>query len=127
MVMPQPRRIIISEPVPPIVAVSAELGLSFDRFELTGVRPESKVAAADADRRPIWMFDAGNPSAAIPIRAVDPVVEAVVEAVQAMLLIACDKPSKERLALVCLAVTIGVLGVENLRRGRDQNSVAPWH
>ena len=124
-IVPEPGGIFVAEPVAPIVAMPAKLRLALDKFKLTGVGLETKVVAAEIRRF------AGrhrlDSSTAAAIGCVNPVVEAVFEAINAMLLIALVETDENRFAHVGLAVTIGVCGVKNFRRGADEHALAPDH
>src|SRR4026209_707374 len=48
-VMPQPRRIVVPEPIPPVIPVPPILRLPFDRLERSMIRAEPYVVPADID------------------------------------------------------------------------------
>ena len=124
-VVPQPGRIFIAEPVPPIVAMTAELGLPFDQFKFSCVRLEPQIMPAEIGR--LTGQHGSNGATAAAVGGIHPVVQAVFEAIDPMLLVAFIETDEERLAHICPAVGVGVLGVENLRRSADEHSFAPGH
>src|SRR5262245_38287043 len=103
----------------------AELRAARNFLEVACVGTETEVMAAQIHHREGGPEFAADEAAAVAIGAVNPVVQAVLETVQAMLLVPFDEPGEERLAFVGFAITVGVLGVENLRRGGDQEAIAP--
>ncbi len=66
-------------------------------------------------------------AAAVAVGPVDPAVEAELEAVDPVLLVALGEPGEEDLAMVGLAVAVAVLGVEDVGRAGDEHAVAPGH
>src|SRR6266446_1610071 len=64
---------------------------------------------------PEQCVDCADLATAVAICAVEPVIQAVLEPVRAMLLIAFNETCEERLANVRFAVAIGVLGVKDFR------------
>ena len=61
-------------------------------------------------------------AAAVAVGAVDPAVQAELEAVEPVLLVALDEAGEEHLAMVGLAVAVAVLGIEDVRGARDQHA-----
>ena len=66
-------------------------------------------------------------AAAVAVGAVDPAVEAELEAVDPVLLVPLAEAREEDLAVVGLAVAVAVLGVEDVGRAGDEHAVAPGH
>ena len=112
-VMPAPVGVIVAEPVAPVVAVPAELGLPALRLERAGVGPEPEIAAPDGGRSRPSSREQDRP-AAVAVGAVDPAVEAELEPVDPVLLVPLDEAREEDLAVVGLAVAVAVLGVEDV-------------
>src|SRR5262249_14504434 len=63
----------------------------------------------------------------VAVRTVHPVIQSPTQAVDAVLRVDFAETSEEHLLLVRLAVTIGVLGVKNVRGASDQHAFAPGH
>ena len=87
-VMPRPVGIVVAEPVPPVVAMPAILRLAALGLELARVRPEPEIAAVD--RRQLSRLQRPHPPAAVAVGPVNPAVQAELEAVESMLLVAFD-------------------------------------
>ena len=68
-----------------------------------------------------------NRAAAAAIGCIHPVVESIFKTVHSMLLVAFVESDEERLAHIRLAIGVGVLGVENLRRSADEHAFTPDH
>src|SRR5262249_23704909 len=64
-------------------------------------------------------------AAAVAVGAVEPVVQAVIKAIGAMLLIAFHEAGEQYFAHVGLAVAVGVFRVKNIRGGADNHAFAP--
>ena len=111
-VVPAPVGVVVAEPVAPVVAVPAELGLPALRLERAGVGPEPEIAAPDGGRLP--RLPREDRPAAVAVGAVDPAVEAELESVDPVLLVPLDEAREEDLAVVGLAVAVAVLGVEDV-------------
>src|SRR5262249_35969619 len=134
--------VVAAEPVAPVVAAAAVLTLPGDGLELAGVGLEAEVAAADVHAPhplPLSPWGRGEPgrrgareslhalddAAGVAVGAVDPVVEAPRQTVDAMLLIAFDEAGEEDDLLVGFAVAVGVFGVENVRGAGNEHALAP--
>src|SRR5207248_11629480 len=85
--------VVVAEPVSPVVAAAAELRLARDRLELAGVGLEAEVAAADV--HDLAGLDRLDHAARVAVGAVEPVVEAPDQAVDAVLLIAFLEAGEE--------------------------------
>src|SRR4051812_47929446 len=103
IIMPEPIRIVVAEPIVPIVPAAAKLGGAFDRFNFTGVWTKTKIAAK-TDRAP-GEFGVGEQcflnceiAPAFAIGAVKPAVHAEFEAVETVLLVAGREPRDKNLA-----------------------------
>src|SRR5439155_21224994 len=96
-IVPEPGGIFVAEPVAPIVAMPAKLCLALDQFELTGVGLETKLVAAEircfAGRHRL------DGSTAAAVGRVNPVVQAVFKAVNAVLLIGVVETDGNRFSL----------------------------
>src|SRR5262245_43530799 len=125
--MPEPGVIRIAEPVTPIVASPAVLRLAFDGPAFAGVGAKPEVPPTDRHGRLFGLEQTSDLSATVAIRAIDPAVESPIESVDAVLLVAFCKSCEQHLAHICSAVAIGVLRVENVRRGADERPFAPGH
>ena len=68
---------------------------------------------------------AANRPADQPVGAVNPVVEAVAQAVDAGLPVAGIEPGEDDFANVGLAVAVGVLGINDVGGGTDQHALLP--
>ena len=75
--------------------------------------------------RPDQCVQSANLAAAVAIGAIEPVIEAILEAIGAMLLIAFNEAREKRFTNVRFAVAIGVLGVKNFGRSADDDSFSP--
>src|SRR5688572_3448441 len=127
--MPEGIAVLGAEPAAPIVAVAAELGGAGLGIKFASVGTKTKIAAAEGDFGAGEMgfdFDGGAVAAVMAAdRAVDPVVEAPAEAVDAELLVTFEEAAEENLAGVGAAVIVGVAQENNFGRGRDDDAVAP--
>ena len=92
-VVPAPVRVVVAEPVAPVVAVAAVLGLAALGLELAGIGAKPEIAAADR-RWSLPVFMRPHVAAAIAVGTVDPAVQAQLEAVEPMLLVALANPVK---------------------------------
>src|SRR5687768_6806613 len=63
-IMPDPGRIVIAKPIPPIVAMPSKLRLAFDRFKGAIIGAKTKVAPGDVN--PFYF------AAAVAVRAIYP-------------------------------------------------------
>src|SRR6185503_15156395 len=116
--MPQPGRIVVAEPVSPIVAMPAVLCIAGFGLELTGVGTKTKVAPADAH--------AVDLPAAVAIRAVNPAIESPLETVHAVLLISGLEAGEQHGALIAFVVAVGGAEEKDVGSGGDDDPVAPW-
>ena len=112
--------VVAAEPVVPVVAVAAELRRPVCGSDVR-VGPDAKIPAAGPHLARSCELDL---AAAVAVGAVKPVVQAPDQAVDAMLLIAFLEAAVQDLALVGPAVAVGVLGVKNFRRTRDEHALA---
>ena len=124
-VMPPPDRMIVPEPVPPVVAVPPELGDARLRLELPAVRPEAEVAAVDA-HHPAGAVGSDHPSAPA-VGPVNPVVETVLEPVHAVLLVPFTESAEEGALEVGFPVAVRVFGVDDFGGGADNHALPPRH
>jgi hypothetical protein len=93
-------------------------------LDLAGVRPDADVAAGHLHllaglERP------HRPLAAVAVGQVDPVVQAERRRVHAELRVALGEPGVEHLVDLGPAVAVGVLQVEHVRGGGDDQAVPP--
>ena len=121
--MPQQRPVVAAEPVAPVVTDAAVLRQPGQRLERAGVGVQPEVPPANVHRRAPG--EAGNAAADQAVGAVHPAVKPVGETVHARLIIGRGKAGKQRTPDVRTPVAVGVLGVENVRRGANQNALAP--
>ena len=121
--VPHRVRVVAAEPIAPVVSTASELRLSRLGIDAAGVRLDPKIATADVDR--LAGFRRTDCSTAVPVGTVDPVVQAPGKPVDPVLLVAFDESLKQHLAPIGPAVTVSVLGIENLGGGRDQDAFAP--
>ena len=95
------------------------------RFDLARVRPIAKVASAQINL--LSGLQAAHLAAEQPAAPVQPAVQPPGEAVQPRLKIMPRKARHIRPHDVGAPITIGILGVEQVRRGADERAFAPWH
>ena len=117
--------VIAAEPVTPVVAAAAELGLAGLSVDQALVGANAKIPAANVQRLP--SLHGLRPAAAVAVGAVDPVIQPPDEAIDAVLLVALGEAGEERLAHVGAAGTGRVFGVEDLRSTGDNHALAPGH
>src|SRR5262245_49625386 len=122
-VVPGPVGIVVAEPAAPVVAMAAVLSLAALGLELAGVRAKAEVAAVD--RRALAGFPRAHHAAAVAVGAIDPAVQAQLESIEPMLLVAFDEAGEEHFAVVGPAVAVAVLGVEDVGGARNQNTAPP--
>ena len=118
--------VVVDEAVIPVVQGHGELGPARNGLEGPVVGPDAKVAADHLDRRDSGRRVPGS-DLAIAIGAVDPVVEAITQAVEPVLGIALAEPGQDDGADVGAAVSVGISEVEDVGRGRDQDASPPGH
>src|SRR2546421_56077 len=97
--------VIAAEPIPPIVAVASKLRLARFRFDqpLVGLDPQivtTQVHLRAGAERP-------RPPTAPAVRAMQPVVQAPAQAIDAQLQVAFAKATVENFALISFAVSVG--------------------
>src|SRR5262245_22187843 len=105
-IMPQQRAVIATEPVIPIIADASLLGEAAGRFEDTGPRLKTKVAATDIDLKArrnagVWRFRARsqvkrtsgamNGAAQKSVRPVNPIIQSQAQAVDTRLVVFGDE------------------------------------
>src|SRR5260221_13964977 len=78
--------VVAAESFAPIVEAGAVLGLPSLDFDFAGLGPDAEIAAGDIDF--LTGFHRTNDAAAVAIGAVNPIIQAVGQSIQAMLLIA---------------------------------------
>src|SRR5262245_26789575 len=120
--MASERHVLAAEPVAPVVTRPALLRPAGGRLDLAGVGLDAEVAVADFELRAVEVRDRTAEKAA---GAVDPAVQAVLEAVDAGLVVVRAEAGEELLDDVGLAVAVGVLGVEDVGGGADEHAVSP--
>src|SRR5215468_3144174 len=89
-IMPEPFAVVVAEPVAPIIAVSTILCLTGLGLECFSVGTKTKIAAIDVHGLALFL-SVGNRAdfaAAVPICAVKPIIQAIIESVHAVLLVA---------------------------------------
>src|SRR5262249_28734437 len=111
-----------AEPVAQVVADPALLREPRDRLQLARVRLDAEVAVAERVGLAVETLDLAAEEAA---GAVDPTVEAALQAVHSGLVGRRPEAAAELLRDVGLAVAVGVLRVEDIRGGADQHALAP--
>src|SRR5262249_49780444 len=122
-VLPGPDGVAVAEPVAPIVAGPAVLRLAALGFEGSVVGPGAEVAALDVAG--LARLDGFDLAAAVAVGAVDPAVEAVLEAVDEVLRVPLSEAGEQDLAMVGLAVAVAVLGIDNVRGRGDEHALLP--
>src|ERR1051326_8257300 len=70
-------------------------------------------------------MNGADSAAAVAVGAVEPVVEAVIEAVDPMLLVAFAKTGEKSHPFVRFAIAVGVLRIKDFWRGADDDALAP--
>src|ERR1051326_178542 len=129
--MPEPDTIVVAEPIAPIVAVPAILGLACLGFKCASVWAKAEVAAVNLDGSSLLRFrPADNTNgvhftAAVAISAVEPVIQTVIEAIHAMLLVAFSETGEQHFFYIGFAVAISVFRIKDFRRGADDDPFAP--
>src|SRR5262249_9173906 len=119
-VVPHRIAVVAAEPVAPVVAAAAVLRLTALQVDLAGVGLDAKIATANVhDLAGLERLDL---AAAVAVGAVDPVVQAPDEAVDAVLLVALGEAGVEDDLLVGLAGAFGVLGVEDVGSAGDEDA-----
>src|SRR3954447_26723459 len=121
--MPEPGRVVVSEPVAPIVAVTPKLRLARDCIDERFIGTDPKIVPAKIygrSCRPLAGRTHGP--ATVAIGPVEPVIEAVFETVGTMLLVAFGKAIEERLAHIRLSISISILRIEDLGRSADDHA-----
>src|SRR5439155_6306158 len=108
-----------------LVAVPAKLCFPGDGFKGAVLRTETEIPSANVGRRPL--FQGSDVASAVPVGAINPIIEAVNEAVCTVLLVAFSKAGEQFLDLVRLSIPVFIFTVENIGRRTDQNSIAPGH
>ena len=66
-----------------------------------------------------------DPAADEPVRAVNPVIQSEAQAVDARLIVLRRETCEQFRHHIGLAVAVGVLGVDDVRRGADEHTLAP--
>ena len=122
-IVPAPVGVVVAEPVAPVVAVPAELSLAALRFEFASVGPESEVSAVDRDR--LAGLGGTDHASAVAVGSVDPAIEAELEPIEPVLLVPWPESCEEHVATVGLAIAVGVLGIEDVRRAGDDDPFPP--
>src|SRR5439155_7731461 len=117
--------VVAAEPVAPIVATAAVLGLAGLGIDQPFIGTDTEVAAANVQFGA--RFDRLDLAAAVAVGAIDPVVQSPGKAVHAVLRIARVKADVERPAHIRLAVAVGVLRVEDFGGRRDDDAASPRH
>src|ERR1041385_5259018 len=64
---------------------------------------------------------------AVAIRAINPIVQAIVETIKTVLLITFVEAGKQHFADVGFSVAVSVFRIDNFRRGADEHAFAPRH
>src|SRR5215212_5645971 len=103
--MPAPGRVVVAEPIAPIVPMPAKLRLSLDQLEGRVIGPKAKIMATEihgflARRGVEHSGDGVNRSPTISVGGIDPVVEAVLKPVDSMLLVAFPKALEKRYTMI---------------------------
>jgi len=123
--LPQPGRVVVAEPISPVIATASELGLGGDAFEFAGVGFESEIASADGEG--LAGGDGFHGAAAVAVGGMDPAVESGFESVEPMLLIAFGEPGEEHASDIGSSIGVGVFRVEQVGRSRHQDAPPPGH
>ena len=122
-VVPADGRVVIAEPVAPVVAAAAKLSLPGLRLEGERVGVKAEVTPTDVDGK---IFTRGTDDAsAVAVGRVDPVVQPVLKSVHAMLLVALDESGEEYFGFVSPEIAVGVAGEQDVRCSTDEDAVAP--
>ena len=123
--MPHRRRVVATEPVPPVVAVATVLRAPRLRLQRSSVGPDAQIPPADID------FLAGlhrfDHAIAVAVRDVNPLIEPPAQTVGAVLLVALTKTAVEHFAVLGDTIAIAVFRIDQIRRGEDKHAGAPGH
>ncbi len=124
-VMLDPRAVVAAELVSPVVSNPSLLGQAGGRLEgpEVGLDPEVATAERHLLAGPLPSDRAADQA----IRAVDPVVEPVGQAVDAGLEILGREPPVEELADVGPAVAVEILRIQDVRCRADEHALLPGH
>ena len=120
--LPQPGGVVVAEPVTPIIATTAELGLGRDGLHLAGVRIHPQIASANGQG--LAGLETFHGPAAIAVGEVKPAVETPFESIEAVLLIALGEAREEHASHIGTPVAIGVFGVEQFGSRRDEGALS---
>ena len=122
VVMPHPVRVVVAEPIAPVIAPAAKLCLACDGFELAG---DFKAEIESVDVHAFAGGLAGNRAAAVAVGGVDPVVQPERKTVHAMLLVALAKTREEHTPDIGLPITGGVLSIKDVGCGTNEDALTP--
>src|SRR5437879_2275554 len=122
-IMPAEIAVVAAEPVGPIVAHPALLRPSRPRLKNSFIGLDAEIAIDQAHRLPPskTVDRASEP----PARPVDPAIQAVLQAVDARLVIVRPEAAEQLPNHVCLAAAIAVFGIEDVGGTADQVPFAP--
>src|SRR5437870_11791044 len=115
------------ETVAPIVERVAILPHAGDRFVAIVDQVEAKIHAAEVDWLGAGSAAALDLAAAKSVGDVDPVIESQNRMADAQLRVLGGEALEQDLALVGLAVAVGVAQVDDVRRGRYHDPAPPGH
>ena len=119
--MPQVLAVGGGEPAAPVVGGEAELAAAARRLEAgRHIGAEAHTAGAQADRRGSLVLGGAHRAAVGARTAVNPVVQAPLQAVDHLLDIGEVEARVQHALPVRLAVAVGVFEVGDLRRVRDE-------
>src|SRR5262245_48073478 len=101
--MPCQRAVVAAKPIAPVIAHATLLASSRRGLDFPSVRTNAEIAAADRARLAI---EARDVASKYSTRTIDPIVEAVSQAVHAAVRIERRKAGVQNLALVRYAITV---------------------
>src|SRR5439155_15790213 len=114
------------EALAPVVEREPELAEAADRLAPVVGEVEPEVHAADVDGLVVGPPAPLDFAAALAVRDGDPVVDPEGRMADAELWIPGGEALEERLADVGLAVAVGILQIEDVRRRGDDDAALPW-
>ena len=123
-IMPHWIRVVPAKPMLPIIAVTTELSLSGSGSHGARVRMHPQIAASN----PHGFTGHGrrHVTSAVPICQVQSMIQAIPQAIDAMLLVAFGEPTEQGFDRVCTPITVCILSHQKVGRGRNQNPISPY-
>ena len=135
-ILPDRIRVVIAEPVAEIIPLTPKLRRPGDTLRSIRVRLNSEIpttqqhrctrrTTATGIRYPRYRSQTRHQTSAVAIRQIQPTVQPPPQTIHSVLLIAFHKSRVQRLPQISHPITIPILGIQNLRRHRDQHTTPP--